>query len=301
MPTRTFGPCAFETSNEDKALFGDDGPTKGDLIDYYARIADTMLPHMAGRPITMHRFPDGIDADGFYQKDAPDYFPEWIANTRQKKEGGTVDYVLCENAATLAYLANQACITPHVWLSRHDEPDHPDRVVLDLDPADDDFDAVRDAARRVADLLEEIGLVPFFQTTGSRGVHVVAPIRRGPGFDDTRALARDAMRLLASRHDDALTTEVRKGKRRGRLFLDTARNAYAQTMVTPYAVRARPHAPVATPISRRELDASDLGARTYTTANIFRRLGQTDDPWRDIDRHARDLEPARDRLDRIAS
>jgi len=294
MATRAFGAYSFESSNEDKVLFGKGGATKGALIDYYARIAETMLAHLRGRPIAMQRFPDGIETEGFYQKDAPDHFPDWIETVRLEKEGGEVRYVVCENAATLAYLANQGCITIHAWLSRRDEARRPDRIVFDLDPPDEAFDRVREAARLVADLLEGVGLTPFFQTTGSRGMHVVTPIERGPDFDEVRAFARQAMERLASRHDDALTTEARKEKRAGRLFLDTGRNAYAQTMVAPYSVRARPGAPVATPITREEIGRVE--ARTYTIENVFRRLGQREDPWAEMGERTGDLGVARERL-----
>lgn len=287
----------METSNEDRVLFPDVGLTKGDLIAYYARVAATMLPHLRDRPLTMQRFPDGIEEDGFYQKAASDYFPDWIETARLEKRGdGEIEYVVCQNAETLIYLANQNCITPHVWLSRRDRPDEPDRVVFDLDPANDDFRSVRFATRRVAKMLGDLGLPVFLQLTGSRGIHVVVPIERGPSFREVRAFARDVADTLADDHPDRLTTEQRKAKRRGRLYVDTGRNAYGQTIVPPYAVRARVGAPVATPIDLRELDVSSLGPRRYTVRSIFRRLGQRGDPWREIDRAAVSLEPAIQRL-----
>jgi bifunctional non-homologous end joining protein LigD len=289
----------IEMSNVDKVLFPEDGTTKGDLIEYYRRIADTMLPHMAGRPLTLHRFPDGIDASGFYQKEAADYYPDWIARVTVSKEGGTLKQVVCEDAATLVYLANQGCITPHVWLSRTDRPHHPDRLVIDLDPPDDDFEPVRAAAHWVLDALDEIGLPGWLMTTGSRGVHVTVPLDRGAAFNAVRTLARDLTRLIAHRHPDALTTEVRKAKRRGRLFLDVARNAYAQTAVTPYAVRPKPGAPVATPLERDELDDPSLAADRFRMGNVFRRLGQKQDPWHDIGRHARSIAEPRNRLGQL--
>ena len=290
MSTRRFGRYSVETSSEDKVLFPDARITKGQLIDYYEAVADTMLRHLRDRALTLHRFPDGVDADGFYQQQAGDYFPDWITRKTLAKEGGEVAHVVCDKAATLVYLANQACITPHCWLSRIDEPDQPDRIVIDLDPADDDFGKVREAARLVADAFDDLGLAVFLQVTGSRGIHVVAPIRRGPGFDDVRKRVREIADRLADEHADRLTVEQRKNKRGKRIYLDTSRLAYGQTMVAPYAARAKPGAPVATPIKREELDDKDLSPRRWTIETVLDRLDAEGDLWDGIGRAARKLE-----------
>jgi bifunctional non-homologous end joining protein LigD len=294
------GSRVVETSREDKVLFPDAGLTKGDLVAYYLRVAPTMLPHLRGRPVSMHRYPDGIEEEGFYQKQVPDYFPDWVARTRvELAEGGTQDLVVVEDAATLVYLADQACITPHVWLSRSDRLDHPDRMTFDLDPQDDAFGTVVRAARAVRDLLDEIGLVPFVQTTGSRGLHVVVPLDRSDHFDTVRNVARGVADLLARRHPDRLTTAQRKADRGDRLLLDVMRNARGQTAVPPYAVRGRPGAPVATPLDWDELGDGDMNARRYTVGSIFRRLSQKPDPWKGMGRHGRSLEEPGRRLERL--
>lgn len=297
--TLRFGPYTVEVSSLDKVLFPDVGVTKGDLIDHYRAAADRMLPFLRDRPVSMQRFPDGIAADGFYQKEAPDYFPEWIRRVTVEKEGGTVDHVVCDNEATLVYLANQACITPHVWLSRADEIRRPDRMIFDLDPSGEDFGIVRFAARELRDLLQEVGLYPYVMTTGGRGLHVVVPFDRSADFDVVRAFARDVAETLAARHDDRLTTETRKSKRHGRLFLDYLRNAYAQTGVPPYAVRPRPGAPVAVPLDWDEVSDSDLRGDAYHTRNVATRLEREDDPWKGMGRHARSLTAPRRKLDEI--
>ena len=282
-------------SSLDKIFFPDAGLTKGDLIAYYRDVAPTMVPHMRGRAISMHRFPDGIDGEDFYQKNVPDYFPDWIRSETVSKEGGEVEHVVCDDAATLVYLANQACITPHVWLSRVDRLRRPDRMVFDLDPSDSSLERVRFAARKVRVALEELGFVPYLMTTGSRGFHVWVPLERKEDFDTVRAFAHDLAKVLASRHPDRLTVEQRKNKRGDRVFLDYLRNGYAQTAVTPYAVRARPGAPVATPIDWDELPGME--PRRYTIENLSRRLAQKDDPWADMDDDLRPLGPARATLD----
>lgn len=289
MSIEHFGRYSVELSNTDKVLFADSGISKGELIDYYRRVAGVMLPHMENRPLTLHRFPDGIEEEGFYQQESPDYFPDWI-KTRQTPRAdsndGTVEHVLCNNQATLVYLANQAVITPHGWLSRAPRLAKPDRIIFDLDPSDKNFSDVRFAARQVAKLMQDLGLVPYAMTTGSRGLHVVAPLRAETGFDAVRSLAQEMAALLAQRHSEQLTVEQRKNKRRGRIYLDVMRNAYGQTSVLPYAVRAKPGAPVATPLERGELDDSKLDPQRWHLKNILRRLGQKGDPWGNIQRHA---------------
>ena len=270
---------SFELTHPDKVLFPDAGITKRDLVDYYARVAEIALPHWEGRPVSMHRFPDGIDAEGFFQKQAPDYFPKWIKRFELPKEGGTVEHVVADKAATMAYLASQGCIEPHLGLSRVDRPDHPDRLILDLDPSDDDFEKVRAAAGLARRLLERIEAPAFVQTTGSRGLHVVVPLDRSADFDAARKLARGLAGRLAEDEPKLLTIEQRKEKRGQRVFVDYLRNAYGQTSVAPYGVRAKPRAPVATPLDWDEA-LGETGPRDYTLGNIFRRLGQKADPWR---------------------
>jgi bifunctional non-homologous end joining protein LigD len=301
MGERSYGAYRVEISNSDKVFFPDTGMTKGDLIDYYERVAETMLPHLEGRPLTLHRYPDGLAGEGFYQKQIPEYFPKWVSRVEvsKKEEGGSQLQVICDRKATLVYLANQACVTPHIWLSREDKLDHPDRMIIDLDPPGDDFEPVRRAARQLRDWLEELELVPFLMLTGSRGAHVVAPLRRDSDFDTVRAFAQAVAEELARRHPDDLTTAQRKDKRGERLFLDTARNAYGQTAVAPYSVRALPGAPVATPLDWSELDDSRLTARRYSIENLFRRLAQKRDPWHEISRHSRSPAGAAERLKRL--
>lgn len=300
MGTRSYGQYTVETSNEDKVFFPDAGLTKGDLIDYYERVADAMLPHLRDRALALERYPDGLRGEGFYQKQADDYFPDWVATTRVRKEqGGTQDLVVCDKQATLVYLANLACLTLHTWLSRTGDPDHPDLLVIDLDPPDGSFGRVVRAARRCRELLDELDLPAYVKTTGSKGLHVTVPLDRSEPFDTVRAFARDAMALLAERHPDDLTIEQRKEKREGRVYLDTGRNAYARTAVAPYAVRARPGAPVAAPLEWSELGSLERGAQSYTVQNVIRRLGQRGDPWEKLRHHSHSISPAARRLDRL--
>lgn len=289
----------IEISNREKLLFPDAGLTKGDLVEYYRRIADVMVPHLAERPLTLYRFPEGVNAPGFYQKNVSEYFPDWIPRVRLGRGGNETEYCICNDAATLVYLAGQV-FTPHIWLSRVDKPEYPDRLIFDLDPPDDNqFDLVRSTAQTLGGLLLDIGIVSFPMTTGSRGLHIVVPLDRRADFTAVRRFAGDVAAIVASQAPDRLTTEIRKDKRGGRLFLDSNRNGYAQTGVAPYAVRAKPGAPIATPLEWDEIDDAKLRSNRYHIKNIFRRLGQKPDPWEQINRHPVNLEAHRQRLDRL--
>ena len=296
----SFGSLVVETSSEDKVLYPEDGITKGDVIEYYRKVAEYALPFGADRFLTLQRFPDGLAEDGFYQQARGDYFPDYVGGQRSERVGGgEVEHIWIRNAAGLVYLANQGTLTFHSWLSRRDRLRHPDRLVIDLDPPDHDFGPVRDGARLTAEFLRDLGLTPYVMTTGSRGLHVVVPLDRSADFDTARAFARRVADALAERHPDELTAEQRKNKRKGRLYVDVMRNAYGQTAVMPYSLRAKPGAPVATPLAWDELGSGDLDSRSWHIGNLFRRLGQVDDPWADMKRHAAGISKAADALDRL--
>ncbi len=193
----TAGGIRVELSHTDKVLFpGDDEITKGDLIEYYAEAADRMLPYLRERPIAMARYPDGITGPRIFQKNVPGYFPDWITRAEVKKQDGVLHHVICDKPATLVYLANQACIELHVFLSRVGRLDHPDQLVFDLDPPGaNQFGEVRRAALRLRELLaDELGLTPFVKTTGGKGMHVHVPLDGRDDFDAVRGFARQAGR-----------------------------------------------------------------------------------------------------------
>jgi bifunctional non-homologous end joining protein LigD len=300
------GRRTVEVRRPGKVLFpGGDGAkeyTKGDLADYYRCVAPHLLPHLRGRPLMLERYPDGLDGQRFMQKNVPEHYPDWITRVEVAKEGGTVTHVVCDDTATLLFLADQACITLHRWLSRTDRaggPDHPDRLVFDLDPPGDDFAAVREAAGWLRELLDELGLPAAPMTTGSRGLHLVVPLDGRHDFDEVRQFAHDVAQLAEARHPDRLTTAVRKSERAGRLYLDVQRNGYAQTAVAPYTVRARPGAPVAVPLSWAQLDDHGVDARRWTVADAVEQAGT--DPWAGLPARGRALGPARRRLADIRS
>jgi bifunctional non-homologous end joining protein LigD len=284
-------------SNVDKVLYPHDGITKGDVLDYYQDVSGVMLPYLRGRPLVMRRFPDGIVGGGFFQKNASDYFPDWITTVSvpQRTGEGTVRHVVCDDAATLRYLANQACLEFHPWLSLADTLNCPDRLIIDVDPPGVvDLADLRGVVGRLREVFERLDLVPFVQLTGGKGFHVVAALDGKGDYELVRGLARDIATQLTEADPDLLTTEQRKVRRGKRIFLDTARNAYGQTAIAPYSLRARAGAPVATPIEWSELGNVEPGC--YHIGNIRQRLAHKPDPWADLDRHRRSARTARTRL-----
>jgi bifunctional non-homologous end joining protein LigD len=258
---------------------GDPPVTKAALVDYYRRVSGVALPYLAPRPLTLERYPHGTAGPGFFQQEIGRGFPTWIERVSLDKENGVVHHPVCGDEATMIYLVGQDCVTPHAWLSRADLPRRPDRLLFDLDPGEGGFESVRTAARLLRELLGDMGLPSVVMTTGSRGLHLVVILDRSAEFEVTRRFARETASLLARRHPDSLTTEIRKAKRRGRLYLDISRNSYGQSSVAPYGVRARPGAPVATPLLWEELDDQATNAQSYHILDLPARLDEMGDPW----------------------
>jgi bifunctional non-homologous end joining protein LigD len=278
-------------SSPDKVMFPPD-ITKRELAEHYERIGEVMVPHARERPITMHSYPKGIEGDGIYIKQAPKHFPDWIRRVTVRKHGGSVDHVVANRTETLVYLAGQNVITPHVWLSRADRIEKPDRLIFDFDPEHERFAEVRAAARAVGDLLRDLGLAPHAMTSGSRGLHVTVPLRRTRTFDEVRAFADAIGDRMVAEDPKRLTREWSKAKRGDRIYVDTGRNAYAQHAVAPYAVRAKPGAPVATPLRWEELSDRALLPTRWSIRTLPERLAsEGGDPWREIATQARSLPP----------
>ena len=279
---KKFGRYIVTFSNLDKPLLG--SFTKGDIISYYEKIAETMVPYLKNHPLMMHRFPDGLEGDSFYQKDVGSYFPDWIKTVRIEKKDGYYHAVLAQNTATLIYLANQACITPHLWLSRYDKLSVPDRIIFDLDPSTKDFPKyftwVREVALAIKELLDTLGLVSFVMTSGSKGLHIYIPLRRSAEFTKTKAFAKACAEYIITQYPTKATLEIRKDKRGKKVFIDILRNQQGSTAVAPYAIRAKVNAPVATPINWSLVEDPTLHPQQFTIENIFDQLQPN--PWKEF-------------------
>jgi bifunctional non-homologous end joining protein LigD len=279
-------------THPDKALFADPVITKRDLAAYYESVAEAMLPLVRDRPLALQAFPDGIDGKGYFMKSVPRYFPDWVARVTVPKRGGTLTQVVARDAATLVYLAGQNVVTPHVWLSRADAPRTPDRLIIDFDPSPGvGFAQVRAAARDAGRRLSDAGLAVYAMVTGSRGIHVVSPLRRDDdvGFGDVHRFARAVAESMVDDNPRWLTLEWHREERGARIYIDVNRINYAQHAVAPYGVRPRPSGPVAMPIHTEELEDRALKPDRWTVASAPRRLRSEGDAWAGIARRARSL------------
>jgi bifunctional non-homologous end joining protein LigD len=288
--TIRFGRREVEISSPDKVLFTEPEVTKLELARHYEQVAEVMLPHVRDRPLALESYPQGTDARGFYMKSVPKHFPDWIRTAEVPKKGGSNIQVLANDGATLVYLDGQNVVTPHVWLGRVDALDRPDRLIIDLDPSPGiGFAAVRAAARDAGARLREAGLVPHAMVTGSRGIHVVCPLRRGPTFGDVHKYARGVAEAMVDDDRKRLTLEWHKADRGARIYIDVNRINYAQHVVAPYGVRARRGAPVAMPIHWEELDSRGLKPDRWSVRTAADRVRSEGDAWKGIGRSARKL------------
>lgn len=246
--------AGVEITHPDKILYPKEEISKLQMVQYYEKVAEKMLPHLKDRPLTLQRFPNGISEDGFYQKNAGDYFPSFIKRIEIKTEDGSNTQVVCNNIKSLIYLANQGTLSFHTWLSKKDKPNKPDKIVFDLDPSKDNFSKVKEAARLVGDYLRKKNIDPKLMTTGQNGLHVWYNVRRTKNFEQVREEVRTMAEELEKINPELLTTAVRKNKREDKIFIDYLRNAYGQTSVCPYSLRPNEAAGIALPISWKELD-----------------------------------------------
>lgn len=289
-------------THPEKVLFPESGITKGELCAYYEAVAPLLLPHVRGRPITMERFPAGIEKKGFIQKDVSKGFPSWLERVDVERRGDEagdepVHYPLASDARSLVWLANQNSITPHVWISRVPALDRPDLCVFDLDPAAEDPPALRTAVLAVRALLDELGLPAYVKTSGSKGFHVVVPLDARAEADRAWRFAHGAGAVLVKRHPALLTQEFIKADRGGRIYVDTGRNLPGATFAAVYAVRARPGAPVSAPCTWAEVEAGAVGPRTFTLRGMEARLGEVGELWAGLEERRCALDGAMARLE----
>lgn len=288
-------------SHPEKVLFPDDGITKGEMAAYYEMIAPLILPHLRNRPVTMERFHRGIGEAGFFQKSMAKGAPEWLPIAEVPKKGGTVKHPLINDERALLWLANQNCITPHVWTSRVPNLLHPDVCVFDLDPLQDDDKVLRRAALALRDLLAELGLTSWIKTTGSKGFHIAVPLDGKSDAGQVSQFSQVVGRLLVERHPKELTLEFSKADRDGRIYVDTGRNHPPATFAVAYAVRARPGAPISAPCSWEEVERGKVGPATFTLRAMAKRVESIGDLWAGILRDGVSLGPAIRKLEKIIS
>ncbi len=286
-----------ELSSPDRVLFPDDGITKGDLFEYYDRVADALVPHLRDRPFTMKRWREGLAGGSFFQKQAPKGIPDWIP-TRQfrtwPREGGTrlVDFPLVDSRDALLWMVQMHCIDMNAWYSRVDRPERPDWVVFDLDPPEEEdaFTLCIRVARLVRESLEALELESWVKTSGADGIHVLVPIARRYGYDETYEFAELLSRRLEAEHPGEVTTEWLKKKRSG-VLVDHRQNGHGKTIASVYSVRPKPGAPVSTPLEWSEL-TDDVRPRDFTMAVALERVAERGDLFEPVLRGGQALGPA---------
>ena len=291
-------------THPERVLYPDDGVTKGDLFAFYERIAPTLVPHLRDRPFTLKRYPHGITGEVYFQKQVPRGAPDWIPTrefTTHPREGGSrqVDFALLNSADAVLWAIQMNCIDMNAWYSRVDKPGRPDFVVFDLDPPDepDGFEQAIEVAHLIRGLLDEVELPGYVKTSGADGIHVLAPIQRRAGFDETYAFAEAASRLLEQRHPGLVTTEWLKKKRAG-VLVDHRQNGWGKTIASVYSVRPKPGAPVSTPLRWEEL-TKHVRPRDFSMGVVLERVERDGDLYAPVLEDARPLGAAARKLARL--
>ncbi len=278
-------------SNLDKVFWPDEGYTKGDLIEYYRRVASWLLPYLENRPIVLTRYPDGITGKSFYQKDAPKFIPEWVRTERMWSEQAQreIDYFICDDEESLLYLINLGTIPLHLWASRADALERPDWCVLDLDPKEAPFANVVMVAQAIRRLCEAIGLPHFVKTSGSSGLHVLLPMGRQVTYEQARSFGEVLANVVVAELPDTATVVRNPAQRDGKVYVDFLQNGHGRTIAAPYSARPLPGAPVSAPLGWHEV-AADLTMLDFTIRTMPGRLdAQPEDPLRPVLRLKPDL------------
>jgi bifunctional non-homologous end joining protein LigD len=266
-------------THPEKLLFPADGISKGELAAYYEAVAPAMLPHLRGRPLTMERFPAGIAAKGFMQKDVSKGVPAFLARVEVPKKDGSVHYPLIDDLQSLLWLANQNCVTAHVWTSRVPKLEAPDLCIFDLDPSREEPRELLRGALAVRALLAELELESFVKTSGSKGYHIAVPLDGASTTPEVWQFAHSVGTLLVKRHPELFTQEFLKSERGERILIDTGRNGYGATFAAAYTVRPRASAPVSAPCTWQELERGEAAPQAFTLRTMRARLDSVGDLW----------------------
>jgi bifunctional non-homologous end joining protein LigD len=269
-------------SNFDKILYPAASFTKGDVVDYYLKIAPILLRHLKDRPLTLKRYPNGVDREFFYEKMCPSHRPSWVATTRVKTTNRQIDFCLVEDAATLVWVANLASLELHTLLSRAPDMQRPTFMVFDHDPGEGAgmLDCIR-VASRFRHMLQQLGLQSFPKTSGGKGLHLYVPLNTPVTFDQTKIFSRAVAQLLEKEDPTHVTSNMRKDLRKGKIFVDWSQNDRHKTTVCAYSLRARPRPTVSTPVEWEELDRAvrkgDASSLSFETDELLKRVRKRGD------------------------
>ncbi|HET6936718.1 MAG TPA: non-homologous end-joining DNA ligase, partial [Candidatus Angelobacter sp.] len=284
-------------TNLNKIFYPADGYTKRDVINFYASLADLVVPHLAGRPLSLKRYPNGIDSDYFFQKEAATSFPDWLhIEPVQVDEKNLTNFVVCDDKASLLYLANLGCIDQNPWMSRIGSLEHPDFILIDLDPYHCGYDRIVEAAQLVRGKLDAIGLRGYPKTTGGDGMHIYIPLEPRYTYEQSRSFAEILARWVTAERPDLFTTpRTVAAREKGKVYFDYLQNAFSKTISAPYVVRAYPGAPVATPLRWDEVRPG-LKPLQFHIGNVMRRFERVGDLFSAVLTKPQLMEPALEKI-----
>ncbi len=286
---------SIKLSNPAKVLYPATGFTKGEVLDYYARVAPALLPHFRDRAVTLVRYPDGVDGGHFYEKNCPTYRPPWMETTSApKSDGSRVNFCVLEDEAALLWVVNLAALELHPYLHRGDDIEHPTMLVIDLDPGPDR--TLKDCAKlalEVRDLLGQLRLECLAKTSGGKGLHLAVPLNSGATYTQTRAFAQALARLLQEQRPDEVTATMSKAVRKGKIFLDWSQNVSAKTTAGAYSLRAREEPSVSTPLAWEEVEALSRSRKKQpfdmSPKAVLKRVDKLGDLWGPVETLVQEL------------
>lgn len=287
-------------TNTGKVYWPEPGYTKGDLMAYYDEMSKWILPYLKNRPLSLHRFPDGIEGNHFFQKNMEDLPPAWVTrhNEYSESEDRVVRYVVCNNKASLIYLVNLGCIEFHPWNARGKNPDQPDYMVFDLDPVDIDFKKVVEVALKMKGILDKLDINSVCKTSGKRGLHVMVPAQARYVFEDLREFARLISLYVHHALPEITSLERSPSRRQHKVYLDYLQNRRGQTMVAPYSLRPTPQATVSAPLDWKEVN-DQLDPQSFTLVTMKKRMQSTGDLWKAVLGKGFDMKKALSKLEAL--
>lgn len=286
-----YGRKKVKLTNLDKLYWPEEKITKGQLIDYYKQVAPYILPHLKDKPLSLNRHPNGITKPGFFQKDLDtEKIPAWIkyAPLYSESNDKDIDYLVCNDEATLLWMVNLGCIEINPWLSKYNKPDNPLFAVLDLDPHDIDFNEAIAVAITARMLLDERKIHSFIKTSGSKGLHIFIPLAGNYNYDLTKDFIHYIGQLIFEKHRDTTSLERSPAKRKNRIYLDFLQNRRGQTIAAPYSARPKPGATVSAPLQWEEIKEG-LEIQHFNIFNMWQRIQEKGELWKDIGKFKNDL------------
>ncbi|RKD13812.1 DNA ligase D [Pelobium manganitolerans] len=291
---KTFGGKKVSLSNLDKLYWPKEKITKGDLIHYYDTVANEMLPYLKNKPLSLNRHPNGITKPGFFQKDVDtEHIPKWAKTTKVFSESNakTIDYLVCNDKATLIYMANLGCIEINPWLSNYQKPEKPDFMVIDLDPDKNEFSEVVQLALVLKEVFDEMQIRSYVKTSGSSGIHIYVYVGAAYDYDFVKEFARFIAQKAHERSPDNTSLERSPSKRKGKIYIDFLQNRRGQTIAAPYSARPKPGATVSFPVDWEALD-ENFSMKDYDIFNVPEKIANRNDPWASIFDEKQDLKKA---------